>query len=64
MTDIKRDEHLQGLSGMAHNIMTNLIRINEETRKEELNEKRLLEKQNLEDRSRTLPSAEAEKLRK
>ena len=45
-TDIKMDEHIQGLSGMAHNIMTNPLRINEETRKEELNLKRLLEKQN------------------
>ena len=49
---------------MAHRIMLNLLRIDEEPKKEQLDEGRVLELQDLEERSKTLSNADKAKLKK
>ena len=49
---------------MAHRIMLNLLRIDEEPKKEQLDEGRVLELQDLEERSKTLSNADQTKLKK
>ena len=49
---------------MAHRIMLNLLRIDEEPKKEQLDEGRVLELQDLKERSKALSNADKAKLKK
>ena len=62
--DIRNDEHVKGLSGMGRKIILNLLRKDEEPKKEQLDKGRALELQDLEERSKTLSNADQTKLKK
>ena len=59
--DIRNDEHVKG---MGRKIILNLLRKDEEPKKEQLDKGRALELQDLEERSKTLSNADQTKLNK